>query len=127
MTKADFSSEGDEGALRKHPALLVTDCKRLYDASHKDGADPSSTDKLPIELAIVKSHVSDRRLLHRSMHRSSQKRYCSRWQSHNVKSPQKKRCWTHGQQREKGQKGLVRQRMSALRPMFLEGCECKSL
>ena len=61
MTSGDFSSEGYDGALRKHPALLVTDCKRLYGAFHKDGADPSSTDKLASEFASVKSRASRRR------------------------------------------------------------------
>ena len=48
-------------ALKKEqPALLVTDCKNLYDATHKEGAAPSSTDKrLAIELAIVKSRAAE--------------------------------------------------------------------
>ena len=34
----------------------ITDCKSLYDAIHKEGAAPASTDKrLAIELAIVKA------------------------------------------------------------------------
>ena len=44
MTLSDFVS------------ILVTDCKSLYDAIHKEGAAPASTDKrLAIELAIVKA------------------------------------------------------------------------
>ena len=39
---------------RRVPRFLVTDCKSLYDAIHKEGAAPASTDKrLAIELAIV--------------------------------------------------------------------------
>ena len=36
--------------------MFVTDCKSFYDAIHKEGATPASTDKrLAIELAIVKA------------------------------------------------------------------------
>ena len=37
-------------------SILVTDCKSLYDATHKEGAAPASTEKrLAIELATVKA------------------------------------------------------------------------
>ena len=40
------------------PSILVTDCKSLYDAIHKEGAAPASTDKrLAFELAIVKANA----------------------------------------------------------------------
>ena len=40
--------------------FLVTDCKSLHDAIHKEGAAPSSTDKrIVIELAIDKSRASE--------------------------------------------------------------------
>ena len=40
--------------------MLVTDCKSLYGAIHKEGADPSSTDKrLAIKLAVVKSRTTE--------------------------------------------------------------------
>ena len=38
------------------PSILLTDCKSFYDAIHKEGAVPASTDKrLAIELAIIKA------------------------------------------------------------------------
>ena len=37
MTRADFSLDDSEGAVKKPPALLVTDCKSLHDAIHKEG------------------------------------------------------------------------------------------
>ena len=38
------------------PSIPITDCKSLYDAIHKEGAAPASTDKrLAIELATVKA------------------------------------------------------------------------
>ena len=51
-------SQMTTAAFEKQPALLVTHCKSLYDATHKEGAAPSSTDKrLAIELAVVKSRA----------------------------------------------------------------------
>ena len=51
MTRSDFVLQ----FLTARPSILVTDCKSLYDAIHKEGAAPASTDKrLAIELAIVK-------------------------------------------------------------------------
>ena len=48
--------ENYEQFLTARPSILVTDCKSLYDAIHKEGAAPASTDKrLAIELAIVKA------------------------------------------------------------------------
>ena len=48
------------GCFEKQPALLVTDCKSLYDASRQEGAAPSSADKrLAIEVAIVKSRATE--------------------------------------------------------------------
>ena len=48
------------GSLKNQPALLVTDCKSLYDAIQKEGAAPSSTDnRLAIDLASVKSRATE--------------------------------------------------------------------
>ena len=48
--------ENYEQFLTARPSILVTDCKSLHDAIHKEGAAPASTDKrLVIELAIVKA------------------------------------------------------------------------
>ena len=56
MTRSDFVLEHYEQFLAARPSILVTDCKSLYDAIHKEGAAPASTDKkLAIELAKVKS------------------------------------------------------------------------
>ena len=49
-----FVLENYEQFLTARPSILVTDCKSLYDAIHKEGAVPASTDKrLAIGLAIV--------------------------------------------------------------------------
>ena len=49
-----------EGALKKQPRMLVTDCKSVHDAIHKEGAAPSSTDtRLAMELTIVKSRAAE--------------------------------------------------------------------
>ena len=56
MTRGDFALENYEQFLTARPSILVADCKSLYDAIHKEGAAPASTDKrLAIELAIVKA------------------------------------------------------------------------
>ena len=56
MTRGEFVLENYEQFLTARPSILVTDCKSLYDAIHKEGAAPASTDKrLAIELAIVKA------------------------------------------------------------------------
>ena len=56
MTRGEFLLENYEQFLIARPSILVTDCKSLYDAIHKEGAAPASTDKrLAIELAIVKA------------------------------------------------------------------------
>ena len=56
MTRGEFVLENYELFLTARPSILVTDCKSLYDAIHKEGAAPASTDKrLAIELAIVKA------------------------------------------------------------------------
>ena len=61
MTTAEFFFGHLSRCLQKPLALLVTDCKRLYDAIHKDGAALSSTDKrLAIEFAIVKFRKRER-------------------------------------------------------------------
>ena len=53
--------ENYEQFLTTRPSILVTDCKNLYDAIHKEGAAPASTDKrLAIELAIVKAKAVSR-------------------------------------------------------------------
>ena len=62
MTTAGSFSDHHEGALKKQPAVLVTDCESLHDAVHKEGAAPSSPDKrLAIELATVNSPRYGRR------------------------------------------------------------------
>ena len=56
MTRSEFALENYEQFLKARPSMLVTDCKSSYDAIHKEGAAPASTDKrLAIELAIVKA------------------------------------------------------------------------
>ena len=56
MTRSDFVLEHYEQFLTARPSILVMDCKSLYDAIHKEGAAPASTDKrLAIELATVKA------------------------------------------------------------------------
>ena len=55
MTR-EFVLENYEQFHTARPSILVTDCKSLYDAIHKEGATPASTDeRLAIELAIVKA------------------------------------------------------------------------
>ena len=56
MTRSEIVLENYEQFLTARPSILDTDCKSLYDAIHKEGAAPASTDKrLAIELAIVKA------------------------------------------------------------------------
>ena len=56
MTRGEFVFENYEQFLTARPSILVTHCRSLYDAIHKEGAAPASTDKrLAIELAIVKA------------------------------------------------------------------------
>ena len=56
MTRSEFLLENYEQFLKARPSILVTDCKSLYDAIHKEGAALSSKDKrLAIELAIIKA------------------------------------------------------------------------
>ena len=56
MTRSEFVLENYEQFLKARPSILVTDCEGFYDAIHKEGAAPASTDKrLAIELAIVKA------------------------------------------------------------------------
>ena len=51
-----FCAREFEQFLTARPSILITDCKSLYDAIHKEGAAPASTDKRSaIELAIVKA------------------------------------------------------------------------
>ena len=58
MTRGDFVLENYEQFLTARPSILVTDCKCLFDAIHKEGAAPASTDKrLAIELAIVEAEA----------------------------------------------------------------------
>ena len=48
--------ENYEHFLTKRPSILFTNCKGLYDAIHKEGGAPASTDKrLEIELTTVKT------------------------------------------------------------------------
>ena len=42
MTRGDFVLENYEQFLTARPSILVTDCKSLYDAIHKEGAAPAS-------------------------------------------------------------------------------------
>ena len=59
MTTAEFSLDDYEGASKTQPALWVTDCQSLYDATHKGGCAPSLTDKrLAVEPAVVKSRAA---------------------------------------------------------------------
>ena len=46
MTRSDFVLENFEQFLTARPSILVTDCKSLYDAIHKEGAAPASTDEI---------------------------------------------------------------------------------
>ena len=56
MSRSEFVHENYEQFLKARPSILVTDCKSLYDAIHKEGASPASTVKrLAIELAIIKA------------------------------------------------------------------------
>ena len=54
MTHSEFVLENYEQFLKARSSILVTDCKSLYDAIHKEGAAPASKDKrLAIELGSV--------------------------------------------------------------------------
>ena len=56
MTSSDFVLEKYEQFFTGRASILVTDYTSLYDAIHKEGAAPASTDKrLAIVLAIVKA------------------------------------------------------------------------
>ena len=56
LTRNEFVLENYEQFLKARPRNLVTDCKSLYDAIHKEGAAPASKVKrLAIELAIIKA------------------------------------------------------------------------
>ena len=56
MTRSEFVLENFEQFPTARPSILVTDCKSLYDAIHKEGAAPASSAlRLAIELAIVKA------------------------------------------------------------------------
>ena len=56
MTRSEFVLENYEQFLKARPSILVTDCKSLHDAIHKEGAAAASKDKrLAIELAIIKA------------------------------------------------------------------------
>ena len=56
MTRSEFVLENYEQFLKARASTLVTDCKSLYDAIHREGAAPASTDKrLAIVLAITKA------------------------------------------------------------------------
>ena len=58
MTRGDFVLENYVQFLTARPSILVTDCKSLYEAIHKEGAAPASTDKRSAtELAIVKAEA----------------------------------------------------------------------
>ena len=58
MTRGEFVLENYEQFLTARPSILVTCCKSLYYAIHKEGAAPASSDKrLAIELAIVKAQA----------------------------------------------------------------------
>ena len=56
MTRSVFVLENYEQFFTARSSIFVTDCKSLYDAIHKEGTAPASTDeRLAIELAIVKA------------------------------------------------------------------------
>ena len=56
MTRSEFVLENYEQFPMARPSILITNCKSLCDAIHKEGAAPASTDKrLAIELAIVQA------------------------------------------------------------------------
>ena len=56
MTRNEFVLENYEQFLKACPSILVTDCKSLYDAIHKEGEAPALKDKrLAIELALMKA------------------------------------------------------------------------
>ena len=56
MTHGEFVLENYEQFLTASLSIHVTDRKSLYDAIHREGAAPASTDKrLAVELAIVKA------------------------------------------------------------------------
>ena len=49
-----------EGALKKQPALWVSDWNSVHGPTNKEGAAPSSTDKrLAVELATFKSRATE--------------------------------------------------------------------
>ena len=111
MTTAEFSLDDYEGALKKPPTLLVTDCKSLYDAIHKEGADPSTDKRLSI--AIVNS-------------RATEGEAGLRWIDARCQTAdlQRKRCWRHDgkRERERGQDGFIKTRVRAeyAEAIFLE-------
>ena len=41
MTRGEFVLENYEQFLTARPSILVTDCKSLYDAMHKEGGAPA--------------------------------------------------------------------------------------
>ena len=89
---------------------MVTECKSLHDAIHKEGNAPSSMDKRPaIELAIVKSPVSEGEADCLSKHASrtseellQQVNNQAQWRI------TAERCWRHEEKRGRGQEGFVR-------------------
>ena len=56
MTHSEVLLENYEQFLQARPSILATYCKSLYDAIHREGAAPTSTDKiLANELALFKA------------------------------------------------------------------------
>ena len=61
MTRGEFVLENCEQFLTARHSILLTDCKSLYGAIHKEGAAPASKDKrLAIELGHSQGQSSVR-------------------------------------------------------------------
>ena len=61
MTSGEFVLENNEQFLTARPSILVTDCKSLYDAIHKEGAAPVKAKAVSGETDL--RWISNRRLL----------------------------------------------------------------
>ena len=116
MTRSEFVLENYDRFLTARPSILVTDCKSIYDAIHKEGAAPASTDKrLAIELDIVKAtavsgetdlrwidvryQIEDCLTKHAS--RKSEavlQKFCRK---HSGELLQKRTCWTNANESER--------------------------
>ena len=141
MTRGVFVLENYEQFLTARPSILVTDCKSLYDAIHKEGAAPASTDKrLAIELAIVKAKAVSRETDLRwidtryqiadclTKHASRKSEAVSTENScrkHRGELLQKRTCWTNVNRNERFVTVLLTTKNCGLRtndPMVKMGC-----